>query len=264
MTSLRSTASASSSSHPILGDLDHFRQRTHNGRARLGRGRADRLRHRGGPRGTRWHWHRRERRVARPAVSPPRPGNPVPTPSAPATGLSSPSTIPTAICGSSRRSPLGSQAGSTPRKWHSRPRKTWRARFGAQRRPMSSTRSARGVRIFSTGRAKTRTGPPGMPPTCWRSRPGVICRRDRCRAHPGRGWCRGRGGAPSYSNPRSAGTRERRSSRILYNLDVLRGTWISDPAWQTCFNVAAGWSLLATDACVDSWLTDCRRRPAED
>jgi catechol 2,3-dioxygenase-like lactoylglutathione lyase family enzyme len=35
---------------------------------------------------------------------------------------------------------------------------------------------------FFTGRAKTRTGPPGMPPTWWRSRPGVICRRNRFRA----------------------------------------------------------------------------------
>jgi catechol 2,3-dioxygenase-like lactoylglutathione lyase family enzyme len=34
---------------------------------------------------------------------PPRHGKPAPTPSAPATGLSSRSTIPTAICGSSRR-----------------------------------------------------------------------------------------------------------------------------------------------------------------
>ena len=55
---------------------------------------------------------------------PERRGNPAPTPSAPATGPSALSTIPTAINGSSRRSPLGSQAGSTPRKRHSRPRKT--------------------------------------------------------------------------------------------------------------------------------------------
>ena len=117
---------------------------------------------------------------------PPRRGNPAPTPSAPATGLSSPSTIPTAICGSFRRSPLGSQAGSTPRKRHSRPRKTWRTRFGVPRPPMSSTRSARGGRTFFSGRAKTRIGPPGMPLTSWPSRPGVICRRNRFRAHPRR------------------------------------------------------------------------------
>ena len=35
--------------------------------------------------------------------SPSRRANPAPTPSAPATGLSAPSTIPTAICGSSKR-----------------------------------------------------------------------------------------------------------------------------------------------------------------
>ena len=91
---------------------------------------------------------------------------------------------PTAIRGSSRRSPPGSRAGSTPRKRHSRPRQTWRARFGGPRPPTSSTRSARGGRIFFTGRAKTRTGPPGMPPIWWRSRPGAICRRDRILAHP--------------------------------------------------------------------------------
>ena len=41
--------------------------------------------------------------------------HPAPTPSAPAMGLSSRSTTPTAIRGSSRRSPRGSQAGSTRR-----------------------------------------------------------------------------------------------------------------------------------------------------
>jgi hypothetical protein len=80
---------------------------------------------------------------------PPRRDNPTPTPSAPVTGLSSPSTIPTAICGSSRRSPLGSQAGSTPRKRHSRPRMTWRTRFGVPRPPTSSTRSEGAVAPFS-------------------------------------------------------------------------------------------------------------------
>src|SRR5215813_2737427 len=41
-------------------------------------------------------------------------GNPAPTPSAPATGRSAPSPIPTAIPGSSRRSPRGSPAESEP------------------------------------------------------------------------------------------------------------------------------------------------------
>jgi catechol 2,3-dioxygenase-like lactoylglutathione lyase family enzyme len=34
---------------PRLGDLGHVRQGTHNGRARIGRGWARRLRYRGGP-----------------------------------------------------------------------------------------------------------------------------------------------------------------------------------------------------------------------
>jgi hypothetical protein len=42
----------------------------------------------------------------------PRRANPASTPSEPATGLSAPSTIPTAIFGSSRRSRRGSRAGS--------------------------------------------------------------------------------------------------------------------------------------------------------
>ena len=39
-----------------------------------------------------------------------------------------------------------------------------------------------GVRICFTGRARTRTGRLGMPPTWWRSRPGVICPRNRSRS----------------------------------------------------------------------------------
>ncbi len=77
-------------------------------------------------------WHGRR--------SPPRLGSPVPTPSAPATGRSSPSTIPTAIRGWSRRSRRGSPAGSTPLTRHSHPRRTWRARFSVPRPPTSSTR----------------------------------------------------------------------------------------------------------------------------
>jgi non-heme chloroperoxidase len=44
----------------------------------------------------------------------------------------------------------------------------------------------------------------------------------------------------------------------FYNLDVLGGTRISDPAWQASFNVAAGSSPFASYACVDTWLTDFR------
>jgi non-heme chloroperoxidase len=50
----------------------------------------------------------------------------------------------------------------------------------------------------------------------------------------------------------------------FYNVDVLGGTRISDRAWQASFNVAVGSSPFATYACVDSWLTDFRRRPVED
>jgi non-heme chloroperoxidase len=44
----------------------------------------------------------------------------------------------------------------------------------------------------------------------------------------------------------------------FYNTDKLRGTRISDEAWQASFNVAAGASWYATDACVDAWLEDFR------
>ena len=44
----------------------------------------------------------------------------------------------------------------------------------------------------------------------------------------------------------------------FYNVDVLRGSRISDRAWQASFNVAAGASALATYACVETWLTDSR------
>jgi catechol 2,3-dioxygenase-like lactoylglutathione lyase family enzyme len=35
-----------------------------------------------------------------------------------------------------------------------------------------------------TGQARTRTGPPGTPPTWWRSRPGRTCQRDQFRVRP--------------------------------------------------------------------------------
>ena len=128
---------------------------------------------------------------------PPRHGSPAPTPSAPATGRSSPSTIPTATHGWSRRSRRGSPAGSTPLRRHSHPRRTWPARFGVPRPPTSSTRSAPGGRTFCTGQAKTRTGPPGTPPTWWRSRPGRTCRRDDS------GLARG---CPGHSDPGNVAT----------------------------------------------------------
>jgi non-heme chloroperoxidase len=44
----------------------------------------------------------------------------------------------------------------------------------------------------------------------------------------------------------------------FYNVDVLRGTRISDEAWQSSFIVGVGASAHATYACVDTWLTDFR------
>jgi non-heme chloroperoxidase len=44
----------------------------------------------------------------------------------------------------------------------------------------------------------------------------------------------------------------------FYNVDVLRGTRISEQAWQASFNVAVASSPHATLACVDTWLTDFR------
>ena len=44
----------------------------------------------------------------------------------------------------------------------------------------------------------------------------------------------------------------------FYNVDKLRGTRISDEAWQASFQVANRASAYATYVCVDSWLTDFR------
>src|SRR4029077_10337437 len=62
------------------------------------------------------------------------------------------------------------------------------------------TRSARGVRTCFTGRAKTRPGRPGTPPTWWRSRPAVICRRNHLAPIPAAADARP-GGASSCSSP---------------------------------------------------------------
>ena len=67
---------------------------------------------------------------------------------------------------------------------------------------MSSARSAPGVRTFLTGRANMRTGHPGTPPTWWRSRPGVICRRNHFALTPGCLWC---GGRAAHAQSRSIG-----------------------------------------------------------
>ena len=79
--------------------------------------------------------------TARP--SPPRPGNPASIPSAPATGRSSPSTIPTAMCGWSRRSRHGSPAGS---RGCPRSRRTLSGGPPASSAPVGSVRGAKQVR----------------------------------------------------------------------------------------------------------------------
>jgi non-heme chloroperoxidase len=44
----------------------------------------------------------------------------------------------------------------------------------------------------------------------------------------------------------------------FYNVDKLRGTRISDQAWQLSFNVGVSASAIGTLACVPTWLTDFR------
>ena len=44
----------------------------------------------------------------------------------------------------------------------------------------------------------------------------------------------------------------------FYNMDVLGGTLVSEPAWQDSFNVALGASAIAAVKCVDAWLEDFR------
>ena len=49
----------------------------------------------------------------------------------------------------------------------------------------------------------------------------------------------------------------------FYNVDVLKGTRISDDAVRMSWNVAAGASATATLACVSTWLTDFRADVAQ-
>jgi non-heme chloroperoxidase len=44
----------------------------------------------------------------------------------------------------------------------------------------------------------------------------------------------------------------------FYNVDKLRGTRISDQAWQLSWNVGVSASAIGTLACVPTWLTDFR------
>jgi len=44
----------------------------------------------------------------------------------------------------------------------------------------------------------------------------------------------------------------------FYNADTLRGTLVSDQAYQACWNIAAGASATAAVACIPTWATDFR------
>ena len=44
----------------------------------------------------------------------------------------------------------------------------------------------------------------------------------------------------------------------FYNMDTLRGTLVSDQAWQASWNLAVTASATAAVACIDTWATDFR------
>ena len=44
----------------------------------------------------------------------------------------------------------------------------------------------------------------------------------------------------------------------FYNIDTLRGTLVSDQAWQASWNLAVTASATATVACIGTWTTDFR------
>ena len=119
-----------------------------DGRARLGRGRADRLRHRRSPRRPGRPRDRRERDLARPAVLSRGPAARS-RPRTPATGPSAPSPTRTATLGWSRRSPRGCPAAPTPRAPPLRPERTWPARCGRPRWPTAHEKRTRRSHLFS-------------------------------------------------------------------------------------------------------------------
>src|SRR6516162_7717971 len=98
-------------------------------------------------------------------------GLPVQTPSERATGRSSPSMIPTGICGWSRRSQPGTPAGLTPRRRPLRQPTIWQARCAVRQPHTASMRSATG--------SKTRIGRTGTPRTWRRSKQGLSYRSNR-------------------------------------------------------------------------------------
>ena len=93
-----------------------------------------------------------------------------PDPERTATGRSSPSMIPTATRGWSRRSQRGSPAASTRRRRPLHQQTIWQARCAALQPPTAITRSA--------ADRTTGTGRPGTQPTWRRSRQGPSCRSD--------------------------------------------------------------------------------------
>ena len=44
----------------------------------------------------------------------------------------------------------------------------------------------------------------------------------------------------------------------FYNFDTLRGTLVSDQAWQASWNLAVSASATAAVACIPTWATDFR------
>lgn len=50
----------------------------------------------------------------------------------------------------------------------------------------------------------------------------------------------------------------------FYNVDTLRGTLVSDQAYQASWNLAVTASAIAAAACIPTWATDFRAEPAED
>ena len=47
----------------------------------------------------------------------------------------------------------------------------------------------------------------------------------------------------------------------FYNFDTLRGTLVSDQAWQASWNLAVTASATAAGACIGTWTTDFRDDP---
>ena len=110
--------------------------------------------------------------------SPPQDASAAPTPSARATAPTSPSKIPMATRGSSRRSRVGRAAASIPQRRRSRPQTIWQARCGARKPPSASTRSE----TASPTDSATRNGRAGTHRTWPLNRQGPTCQSERLTA----------------------------------------------------------------------------------